>query len=119
MEQTFCLDELISLQEKRELKETEGPGDSLSSQSFAERFWYLHLDLMPQLFLLLCPSEDRQNLAPLQVHLVVHGMVLRDGALCHRAETASAMGAQRPGAGGSPVLQLSPSHVAANMKGSC
>lgn len=67
MEQTFCLDEIvICLQEKKELKEAEGPGDDPSSQSFAERFWYLHLHLMPQLFLLLCPSEGRQNLASLE-----------------------------------------------------
>lgn len=67
VEQTFCLDELvICLQEKRELKEAEGPGEGLSSQSFAGRFWYLHLDLMPQLMLLLYPSEDRQNLASLE-----------------------------------------------------
>lgn len=64
MKQTFCLDEfVICLQERRELKEVEGPGDPLSSQSFAEMFWYLHLDLMPQLMLLLCPNGDRQNLA--------------------------------------------------------
>lgn len=55
----------------------------------------------------------------MNVHLVVHGMVLRAGALCHSTETALAMGAHRPGAGGSSMLQLSPSHVAANMMGSC
>lgn len=51
------LDELvICLQEKRELKAAEGPGDGLSSQSFAKRFWYLHLDLMPQLITIVMPQ---------------------------------------------------------------
>lgn len=53
----ICLDELvICLQEKRELKAAEGPGDGLSSQSFAKRFWYLHLDLMPQLITIVMPQ---------------------------------------------------------------
>lgn len=51
------MDELvICLQEKRELKAAEGPGDGLSSQSFAKRFWYLHLDLMPQLITIVMPQ---------------------------------------------------------------
>lgn len=76
MELTFCLDEIvICLQEKRKLKEAEEPGDGLSSQSSAERFWYLHLHLMPQPKLFLCPSEDRQNLASLEGTFTKFGLI--------------------------------------------
>lgn len=53
---------VICLQENRELKEAEGPGDGLSSQSSAERFRHLQSELMSLVILLLsCPSEVRQN----------------------------------------------------------
>lgn len=73
LEETFCLDELvIHLQENRELKEIEGPGDSLSIQSSVERFRHLQSELMPQLTLLSSsPSKTDKTHCQLKV-LVVH-----------------------------------------------